>query len=199
MSLLSKSRELLAEANAVAEEKKKESRPEKKTPSRSTSSRSSRPAPQNVEPGWIHYKIATAILAKVASSVQQTLVKETSPGEYVVPQIDVGFTPEVVEVVEEKEAMEPVEVLARIIAHIFHRLPVLKKFEKKFEGREKKSGLGSDVAKLLFQLWKRNQHLGPIVWAEVRTELARQKAAQKGGSRNGKTEVVPTATDADGE
>lgn len=76
---------------------------------------------------------------------------------------------------EDSTGKEPVELLARILAHIGHRIPFFSRVEKRLEGKEAKSGLASDVVAFLMQLWSRNRELAPVVMAAA--AAARQKGA----------------------
>lgn len=76
-----------------------------------------------------------------------------------VPDLDFGNT-EIDEsaIIEEVEdGREPVELLARIFAHIGHRVPGVKRVEKKLEGQDKSSGFFSDLLALVTQLYRRNE------------------------------------------
>lgn len=52
---------------------------------------------------------------------------------------------------------QPLDVGARVVAHVMHRIPGVKKLEKRLEGKDKKSGMGSDLATLFGQLYVRNK------------------------------------------
>lgn len=58
-----------------------------------------------------------------------------------------------------EESPEPAVLLARIFAHIGHRLPLIQRIEKRLEGRDRKAGLGSDLSALAVQLYLRNRDL----------------------------------------
>lgn len=78
--------------------------------------------------------------------------------------LDVGELGEWDDVVSDGEPAagdnrEPVELLARVIAHVAHRTPGLRRVEKKLEGKDLKSGPLSDLFALLAQLWRRNRHV----------------------------------------
>lgn len=52
---------------------------------------------------------------------------------------------------------EPQEIAARMAAHIGHRIPGVRKIEKRLEGRDKTSGIWSDAGVLIGQLYVRNK------------------------------------------
>lgn len=54
---------------------------------------------------------------------------------------------------------EPLDVAARIVAHVGHRVPGVQRIEKRLEGRDKSSGILSDLAALGAQLYARNEHV----------------------------------------
>lgn len=103
-----------------------------------------------MEPGWIHRKIATTILKVIQAKSEEKLGTPLSVGELPIPDPDSG-------VVAGDETREPVELLARVIAHVAHRIPGLKRIEKRFEGKDNRSGLGSDLLALGSQLISRNE------------------------------------------
>lgn len=72
---------------------------------------------------------------------------------------------------------EPVELLARIIAHIGHRIPFFSKVEKRLEGKDAKSGLAGDVVAFIVQLWHRNRDLAPVVMQQAQQQRAQRAAA----------------------
>jgi hypothetical protein len=88
---------------------------------------------------------------------------------------------------------EPVELLARILAHVGHRIPFFSKVEKRLEGKEAKSGLMSDVVAFVMQLWSRNRELAPVVTAAA--AAARAKKPQQPGEA---VTDVPDVTDLSG-
>ena len=53
----------------------------------------------------------------------------------------------------------PLDVTSRIIAHLGHRIPGVKKIEKRFEGQDKNSGILSDITSLFANLFERNEDL----------------------------------------
>jgi hypothetical protein len=105
--------------------------------------------PNRVEPGFVHRKLATMAL----STLQAKAVDAGAP-------ITVGELPKPVEEGgngEIDDGREPVELLARVIAHVAHRIPGLKKVEKRLEGNDARSGLASDFLALIAQLVSRNE------------------------------------------
>lgn len=161
---LEQSKSLLAQATEAAKEAKKNA-----TNRRSTGRRTSRTKiPASVDPGWLHYEIADAILSAFAKRFAASI------GDSVA--VDVGEVPTVVDEEAVNEGREPRELLARIIAHAAYRVPGVRGIEKRLEGKERKSGIWSDVAALMMQLYRRNKHLIPIIMQEVRSEVAKVKA-----------------------
>lgn len=55
-----------------------------------------------------------------------------------------------------EDGPDPKEVMARLVAHLGHRIPGVKKIEKRLEGRDKTSGLWSDGAALGAIIYARN-------------------------------------------
>jgi hypothetical protein len=108
--------------------------------------------PNRVEPGFIHRKIATGILRALQDKASATVGAPVSVGELPLPVAQGGNG-------EMEDGREPVELLARVIAHVAHRIPGLKKVEKRLEGNDARSGLGSDLLALVSQLVSRNEEL----------------------------------------
>lgn len=52
---------------------------------------------------------------------------------------------------------DPQEIAARMAAHLGHRIPGVRRIEKRFEGRDKTSGIWSDAGILVGQLYVRNK------------------------------------------
>lgn len=52
---------------------------------------------------------------------------------------------------------DPQEIAARMAAHLGHRIPGVRKIEKRLEGRDKTSGIWSDAGILIGQLYVRNK------------------------------------------
>jgi hypothetical protein len=55
-----------------------------------------------------------------------------------------------------EDGPDPKEIMARLIAHMGHRIPGVKKIEKRLEGRDKTSGVWSDGAALGAVIYARN-------------------------------------------
>lgn len=55
-----------------------------------------------------------------------------------------------------EDGPDPKEVAARLVAHIGHRIPGVKKIEKRLEGRDKTSGIWSDAAALGAVIYAKN-------------------------------------------
>lgn len=75
--------------------------------------------------------------------------------------IDVGEVKTVKEYTQaatsDEEIPQPIEVASRVVAHLFHRIPGIKKLGKRAEGKDKKAGIVSDTLALLAQLMARNE------------------------------------------
>lgn len=165
---LEDTRKLLADAKEAAKEAR-EKGDKAKAKSRARMPRRTA-VPTKVEPGWIHYEIANAILNALQERVSSKLGTPADVGEQL--HLDVGDQAEE----ETTEGREPAELLARIIAHVMHRIPGLKKVEKRLEGRESRSGIASDIAALLAQLYRRNKHLIPMLMEVMKREAAKARA-----------------------
>lgn len=79
------------------------------------------------------------------------------------------------------EGPQPVEVTARLLAHIAHRIPGVKKLEKRFEGKDSKAGIGSDFMALIMQLYARNKAQIDNAASGVVQEKLFHKPANSGG------------------
>jgi hypothetical protein len=77
--------------------------------------------------------------------------------------IDVGDVKTVKEytqaATDSEDIPQPIEVASRVIAHLFHRIPGIKKLGKRAEGKDKKAGILSDTLALVAQLMARNEDL----------------------------------------
>lgn len=60
---------------------------------------------------------------------------------------------------DDADRPEPVEVASRLVAHIAHRLPFAKTVTKRFEGKDKNSGIFSDLMALGAQVASLNEDL----------------------------------------
>lgn len=54
---------------------------------------------------------------------------------------------------------QPVDIGARVVAHIAHRIPLVRSFNKKAEGKDKKAGILADLMALGAQLYEQNAEL----------------------------------------
>lgn len=195
-----KARELLESLTGDPKQPKTEKTAEPK-PKPKPKPRAKQP-PARVEPGWLHEAIAIAILKGVRDSASDSIGRP----------LNVGDLPTAEDMVDEatdggvgEDGREPVELLARVIAHVFHRIPGISKIEKRLEGKEARSGMASDMAALLAQLYQRNKHLGPLVVDRVKTQykLSQMKAQAKkdletlkGGGQDVTQAGAPTLRDA---
>ncbi len=134
-------------------------------------SRKPKSPPNRVDPGWLHEAIAKLILALAQSRVQGAAVP-VDLGNVKTDEVISAITP------EDDGGKEPVDLLARVVAHIFHRIPGVRQVEKRLEGKDQSSGLASDLLAFVVQLIRRNE---PVieVYATAAMEGARQQRAQK--------------------
>jgi len=127
----------------------KEARERRNKAKSSKPSRSTSKPPQSVEPGWVHELIA-GIGLKVVQAVAERNGISLNIGE-----VDTeDLTPSVI---QGEDGPQPVEVASRVVAHVAHRVPGVKRIEKKLEGKEKRSGILSDMGALAVQLYAKNQ------------------------------------------
>jgi stage V sporulation protein SpoVS len=64
------------------------------------------------------------------------------------------ITPDVLQV---EDGPQPKVIAGRIAAHLGHRIPGVRKLEKRLEGQDKSSGILSDMGALIGQLYYRNK------------------------------------------
>lgn len=97
-----------------------------------------------MSPGWIHDALAALTLQVLQGN-----------------KVNVGDVTDdfVKSIPGSEDSPEPAVLLARIYAHLAHRLPIIRKIAKRFEGREPRAGLGSDVLAFSAQLYLRNRDL----------------------------------------
>lgn len=107
--------------------------------------------------------MATILLKKL----QDAAPVDVSVGDLPVPATEGGS--------EIEDGREPVELLARILAHAGHRIPGLRSVEKKLEGTDAKSGMLSDIIALISQLISRNDELALKVGEEVLSDVLKKK------------------------
>lgn len=123
--------------------------------------------PVVIKPGWIHHSIARFILKGIHQR-----------GKDIGVEINVGETkfetPE-----EYEETREPEELLARILAHLGHRLPFLRKIEKNLEGENNRSGIMSDIAAFFTQLYARNEDVIDQLRRNAIDQAKTQRRAKK--------------------
>lgn len=84
---------------------------------------------------------------------------------------DVGDLDSALKAPVQDDAPEPIEVMARVLAHISHRIPGVRWISKKLrlEGEGKSAGIGSDLISLVVQLYRRNEDvIKAVITAEVR-------------------------------
>lgn len=135
--------------------------------------------PNRVDPGWVHSATANGILRFTSEKVKDVTGEPLNVGTLA------EWEP------TDVETREPVELLSRIIAHLFHRIPFAKRVEKRLEGKELKSGLASDFFALLAQLYRRNKHLTPYVMAQVNEALKEVNAQKKNKGKTDEPAKMP--------
>ena len=128
--------------------------------------------PNRVDPGWIHVTAAELALR---------LLQSKAPVPLDVGQVnsDEGPLGEIAPMNERA----PVETLSRIFAHLGHRLPIVDKIEKRLEGQDKKSGMGSDLAALAVDLFKRNEPMFKNLVVQVVQQQQAERAAKEAAKR----------------
>ena len=139
--------------------------PRKRSSSRKTSKPRKRktPPPNNVQPGAVHEAIAAFLLDALRARTTAKVGVSLNVGD--LSEADKGLVTG-----GGDDGREPVELLARILAHIGHRIPFFSKVEKRLEGKEAKSGLASDLAAFLMQLWHRNKEAAPVIIAAAQRQ-----------------------------
>ena len=124
--------------------------------------------PTSVEPGWIHGKLAEMTLQLIQAKAAANAGLSLQVGELNTKANPAGIT-------SGEDGPEPAEILARVFAHLFHRIPGVRHVEKKLEGTDKRSGPLSDVAALLAQLYARNEEVIEGAAKQVVLERALKK------------------------
>ena len=92
---------------------------------------------------------------------------------------DVGDLDSALKAPVEDDAPEPIEVLAHLLAHVFHRIPGVRWISKKLrlEGEGKSAGMGSDIISLIVQLYRRNEDvIKAVIAAEIRKIMKDKKS-----------------------
>lgn len=84
-----------------------------------------------------------------------------------------------------EDSPEPAVLLARIYAHVMYRIPVIRSFAKRLEGRERKAGIGSDTFALIVQLYLRNREQFATFRAEAARATAQKRAEQEAKKEGG--------------
>ena len=84
------------------------------------------------------------------------------------------------------EGPDPQEIAARMVAHIGHRIPGVKRIEKRLEGRDKTSGMWSDAGILIGQLYIRNKKTINKLASDILSgKMPNRKAPINGDAQNG--------------
>lgn len=126
--------------------------------------------PTTVKPGFIHELLASLTLKGVETLAPQPVNVGDTKADSLPDAIDV----------EAEDAAQPVEILARVYAHLGHRIPGVKRIEKKLEGQDASSGILADVSALFIQLYRRNEDtIQAAVQAGVEQHLAKKAATQQ--------------------
>lgn len=119
--------------------------------------------PNSVDPSWVHDLLA-------ALTVKALQGRGFSAGE---------VTDDFVRAIPGAEdSPEPALLLARIYAHLAWRLPGIRSLAKRFEGRERKAGLGSDSFALAVQLYLRNREQIATFQAEAARKVEERRATE---------------------
>jgi hypothetical protein len=121
--------------------------------------------PNRVEPGWVHDAAAAFLLRYVQSA---------TTGKADVGEVSDNFLRSIPGA---EDAPEPAVLLARVLAHLGHRIPGFRRVEKRLEGTDMKAGFGSDLAALFLQLWVRNRDLIKVA-ADAYREQAKPSTVQ---------------------
>lgn len=80
---------------------------------------------------------------------------------------------------------EPLELLSRIIAHLGHRIPGLKKIERRLEGNARSSGLASDLSAFLINLYTKNEQVFNAAKENIRQQQEQKRAYQNADTNGG--------------
>lgn len=165
----------------MPEEKEKTttSRAKTRTSRARTSRASSTPKPPTtIKPGWVHHSIARFILKGFRERGKEVGVElNVGNTEFEAPQ-------------DTLENREPEELLARVIAHLGHRIPLLRRAEKHLEGTETRSGLMSDLAAFFTQLYARNEDVIDQLRRDALNQAKANRAAKK-AAKDGNNEAPP--------
>jgi hypothetical protein len=150
-------------------------------PRATTRRRTTSTPPNRVSPGWVHNALATKILQALQVKVTQETGNEFNVGNLPKNETlakDAG-------IIDERQ---PVELLARIIAHIMYRIPGGAKIEKRLEGKDSSSGILSDISAFFTQLYTMNED----TFDAVRHNVVQQAKAKKAAPKNGGVTNVPS-------
>lgn len=92
-------------------------------------------------------------------------------------QVDVGDLSVDTEVIDEG-GPEPVDIGARVAAHLGHRIPGISRVEKRLEGADKTSGIMSDTLALTVNILRRNKPTIESALKKFLAEYQQEKAAK---------------------
>lgn len=84
-----------------------------------------------------------------------------------------------------EDGPQPKEVASRLAAHLGHRIPGIRKLEKRMEGQDKSSGILSDLGALLGQLYYRNkEEIDTLISGVISGKLSKRTSngTRPGGS-----------------
>lgn len=97
---------------------------------------------------------------------------------------------------EDENGPEPRDILARIFAHMGHRIPGVKRIEKRLEGQDKRSGIGSDLLAFAAQVYRRNEKALQQIALEGAGQIQANRQARKAAKET--PEIVGYVTDSEG-
>lgn len=141
---------------------------------RATAAAPKRPRPKSppnrVNPGWVH-DLAGGVGLKLLEAVAQRNGVDLNIGD-----VDVrNLTPAVMQA---DEGPQPKEIASRLAAHLGHRIPGIRKLEKRMEGQDKTSGVLSDLGVLLGQLYYRNKdEIDTIISSIISGKLQKKRTS----------------------
>lgn len=79
-----------------------------------------------------------------------------------------------------ENAPQPINIASRVVAHVAHRIPVFRWIGKRSEGKDKSSGILSDIATLAAQVAARNEELITEIGGEIVSNAVAGKKRQRG-------------------
>lgn len=80
------------------------------------------------------------------------------------------------EILQPEDGPQPKVIAGRLAAHLGHRIPGIRRLEKRLEGQDKSSGILSDMGALIGQLYYRNKdEINEIVATALAGKLTSKK------------------------